>query len=149
MIAALDDCKTFCQFHSSLPSRGSFGIVLYSQAKTAMVFEMCALGVSCGGDNGGVLLYPESAVNDGSGQMEFLGTISDLTLSPTLPNTGNGGASIKGAVSSLEDGSDGIVVLRYDTALAATGFDATGSVIAGVALTAAGVFFARRRQLAS
>jgi LPXTG-motif cell wall-anchored protein len=108
-----------------------------------------AVGVSCGGDNGGVLLYPESAVNDGSGQMQFLGTISDLTLSPTLPNTGNGGASIKGAVSSREDGSDGIVVLRYDTALAATGFDATGSVIAGVALTAAGVFFARRRQLAS
>jgi LPXTG-motif cell wall-anchored protein len=106
-------------------------------------------GVSCSGDNGGVLRYPASAVPDGNGYAIFVGTSSDLTMTPTLPNTGNGGASAVGEANSLEDGSDGVVILRYDTALAATGFDTTGSIAAGAALIAGGVALAVRRRRAS
>ncbi len=105
--------------------------------------------ISCDGLNGGKVLYPSSAAPDGFGYMKFFGTSADLSIVPTEANTGNGGASIRGQIDAREDGSDGVVILRYDTALAATGFDAAGSIAAGAALVAGGVALAARRRRAS
>ena len=70
-----------------------------------------------------------------------------------IANTGTGGSAwgrndVNGGSFNYQLGADGKVVLRYDVALAATGFDATGSLIAGAALVTAGAVVATRRRRA-
>jgi LPXTG-motif cell wall-anchored protein len=113
-----------------------------------VVVRVQSVTPSCGGANGGTFSAPVTGQLDG-GWLAFTASINDFSVVPTVANTGNGGATIRGELSALEDGSDGVVILRYDTALAATGFDATGSIAAGAALIAGGVALAVRRRRAS
>ena len=101
---------------------------------------------SCDGDNGGYLALPENSISGGF--VQYFGSVADATHVETIANTGNGGLSVRNLLTIREDGSDGIVVLRYDAQLASTGFDATGSLIAGAALVTAGAVVATRRRRA-
>ena len=103
--------------------------------------------VACGT---AALSIPELTNNYGF-MDEFLGDISDVHWIPAVPNSGAGGASVQVAVDGVEStlGEDGKVVLRYGVQLASTGFDATGSLIAGAALVTAGAVVATRRRRAS
>ena len=97
----------------------------------------------CEGSNGGAISYPIDAAPLNEYWWSFVGDVSEVVETPTEANTGNGGARIR---TTAEDGSDGIVVLRYDAQLASTGFDATGSLIAGAALVTSGAVVATRRR---
>lgn len=103
----------------------------------------------CAGQNGGTLTYPDDAVQISETLWGYVGDIAEISEIATLPNTGNGGARIR---LTVEDGSDGLVAIRYDvpaTPLASTGFDTAGSVVAGVALVAGGAVIATRRRRSS
>ena len=104
---------------------------------------------SCNGENGGSVSMPESAADDGNGHWVYAGTNDQLSFTPIVENTGNGGSSLRGIHYIHQDGADGIVVLRYDVALAETGFDSTGAIAGGAALVAGGVALAVRRRRAS
>jgi LPXTG-motif cell wall-anchored protein len=104
---------------------------------------------SCGGENGGTLISPDYAVQVSGTLWGYVGDIAELVQNTTLANTGNGGAKIQ---NLIEDGSDGLVAIRYDVPaapLAATGFDTAGSVVAGAALVAGGAVIATRRRRSS
>jgi len=89
---------------------------------------------SCGGDNGGGLTLPSSAVAIGN-LWNFVGADDEFDLTAIVPNTGNGGSNMLGLKNIHQDGSDGLVVLRYDTE-AGEDLAPTGGVandVAGVA----------------
>lgn len=103
----------------------------------------------CNGDNGGTFTYPNDAVQVSDSLWGFVGDVAEIGEITTLPNTGNGGARIR---LTVEDGSDGLVAIRYDvpaTPLASTGFETVGSIVAGVAMIAGGAVIATRRRRAS
>ncbi len=100
---------------------------------------------SCGGENGGGLSMPASVVDSG-GWWSFVGADDDLVMTAIVPNTGNGGSSLRGIHYIRQNGSDGVVVLRYDATLAATGFESTGALALGFALFGIGVALATRRR---
>ncbi len=77
--------------------------------------------------------------------------ILDFDGGEPTPGSGTGGSSwantaINNNAMAHQMGADGKVVLRYDVALAETGFDATGAIAAGAALFAGGVALAARRR---
>lgn len=80
---------------------------------------------------------------------QFTGQAEDLELTDPVANFGGGAAALDRGAELLGDGADGIVVLRYDVALAETGFDSTGAIAGGAALVAGGVALAVRRRRAS
>ena len=82
---------------------------------------------------------------------EFTGSLADVTWADGVPNSGSGGVAVDSNVEGVHEvmGEDGKVVIRYDVALAATGFDATASATAGATLVVGGAVIATRRRRAS
>jgi LPXTG-motif cell wall-anchored protein len=100
---------------------------------------------SCSGENGGAYVYPDGGTPDGD-WVYFVGDSDDISLAPLVANTGSGGSASRGQLTDHQDGSDGLVAIRYDLTLAETGYDTTGSLVAGAALVAAGTLVATRRR---
>jgi hypothetical protein len=125
---------------------GGGGVNLYSWGVPTA--HVRAVSPACGGDNGGWFDFPDTATLNGI-WWEFAGTADDVDAVPTLANTGNGGASFGGFIEIPEDGSDGLVAIRYDAALASTGFDVTGAIASAAVLVTAGAIIATRRRKAS
>ena len=77
--------------------------------------------------------------------------IAEFVGGEPTPGSGTGGSSwtnnaVNNGQTAHQQGADGKVVLRFDVALAETGFDATGAIAAGAALFAGGVALAARRR---
>jgi hypothetical protein len=77
--------------------------------------------------------------------------LEDFWIAEPTPNSGTGGSTgyfpnWNGGATQYQLGADGKVVLRYDAVLAETGFDVTGSLVAGAALVAAGAMAVTRRR---
>lgn len=101
------------------------------------------------GCGGGTVAYPDSATFDGN-FWSAPGDADDVLAVAPRSNSGSGSGGFWGdATPQQVSGADGIVVLRYDVALAETGFDSTGAISAGAALVAGGVALAVRRRRAS
>ena len=98
---------------------------------------------TCGG---GYLEAPDGAVPE-SDYLAWNGGFDLVIEHVAEPNSGGGAY---GCYSHPGEGAgaDGYVAIRYDAQLASTGFDATGSIVAGAALVAGGVatVVTRRRR---
>jgi LPXTG-motif cell wall-anchored protein len=102
------------------------------------------------GCSGGYPAAPDTAIFDGN-YWTWSGSTSDVELIEPVANSGGGAGALDRGTLEYTDGADGIVVLRFTaTELAATGFDATASIVAGAALFAGGVaaVATRRRRSA-
>jgi LPXTG-motif cell wall-anchored protein len=101
-----------------------------------------SVSATCGGG------YPEAPDSAAlvTSQWVWTGSLSDATLIEPTPNSGGGAGAMDIGTLEYTDGADGVVTFRYDVQLAETGFDATGSIVAGAALVAGGAVVATRRR---
>jgi LPXTG-motif cell wall-anchored protein len=135
------DVFTLFADNSDCYGGGGAGANAYQSDLTATLY------IAVPGCGGGYVDAPEGASLSGQ-TLVWTGVKEDAFIVEAEANSGGGGGALDYGSREFGDGADGIVVLRYDAQLAETGFDSTGSLVAGAALVVAGVVAVTRRRRA-
>lgn len=115
--------------------------------------DVPGVGIAASDIAGGSDLFPatDSELDFGAGGDTVTGVDVPVDETPDIPGNGGNGRLITddgGWLYSGDDGVSGAVYLRWSIGLAATGFDANGLALGGVAVAAGGAVIAASRRRA-